>query len=95
MNNAFYERLYSLLKKLTPDIDSQADTLALLYAFSSGFKLVLERLDFVMGEANALSMSVDLLNAYCVLLDIDVSLEEAQKRSLVKKNYRLDTVSII
>lgn len=85
MNNAFYDRLYALIKKLYHNIDADGKTTALLYACSRGLALIRSRLDEVKRERYIDTMSEAMLNRYCAVTGVSLSLSEQEKREAIKR----------
>lgn len=81
MNNIFYNRLYSLIKKLDKDIDNKVNITSLLYACACGMKLIYDSFETIKKEQYPDTMSEDMLNKYCSLLNISFQLDEAEKRA--------------
>lgn len=84
-NVSVYERLSTLFKSIKPD--AQGDLLldALLYACSVGIELLKNNFADIENQQYIDTMSQEMIDKYCVLLDVDLNNDLEEKKSKIKK----------
>ncbi|MGN1329011.1 MAG: hypothetical protein ACI4V4_04850 [Eubacterium sp.] len=82
--NAF-ERLYSLVNKIVPDIDDDLRLISLLYACASGFELIKNYYDEIKNQQYLDTMSEETIDKYCALLDIYSYFSYEEKKNQIKE----------
>lgn len=85
INSDVFERLYSLIKKIYPDTDSDLQLISLLYACASGFELIGEYFDRIENQQYLDTMSEETVDKYCMLLDINSFFDYEEKRKQIKE----------
>lgn len=84
-NETVFERLTSLVKNLKPDIEDDLEFTALLSACALGFELVKDEFEYVKKQQYLDTMCDELIDKYCVLLDVDYQLSYDEKREMIKE----------
>ncbi|MDD6728282.1 MAG: hypothetical protein PUE08_03565 [Eubacteriales bacterium] len=84
MSYDIYSRLFALMSQAVPDLENSS-TDSLIYACSSGIQAVKEYFDEVKAEQYLDTMSVDMLDKYCTILDIYYDLPDKKKKEEIKE----------